>query len=87
MRLDGHDVEVEVDPAATLAEVLREDLGVRSVRIGCANGDCGACTARIDDRLLKTCMVLPHRAQGSHLTTLVGLGSEDDPSAVQTAFV
>jgi carbon-monoxide dehydrogenase small subunit len=87
LRLDGHDVEADIDPEATLAEVLREDFGVRSVRIGCANGDCGACTARVDDRLLKTCMVLPHRAQGACVTTLAGLGSEDEPSPVQTAFV
>lgn len=87
LRLDGQEVEAQIEPEATLAEVLREDFGVRSVRIGCANGDCGACTARVDDRLLKTCMVPPHRAQGARVTTLAGLGSEREPSPVQAAFV
>lgn len=87
LRLDGKDVEAEVDADATLAEVLRDDFEVPSVRIGCANGDCGACTARVDDQLLKTCMVLPHRSQGARVTTLAGIGSEDEPSPIQTAFV
>ena len=87
LTLDGQPREAEVDPAATLAEVLRDGMDVRSVRIGCANGDCGACTARVDGACLKTCLVLPHRAQGADITTLAGLGAPSAPSAVQEAFV
>jgi carbon-monoxide dehydrogenase small subunit len=87
LRLDDRDVRAEVDPASTLAEVLREDFGVRGVRVGCANGDCGACTARVDGAYLKTCLVLPHRAEGTEVHTLDGMGSEDDPTPLQAAFV
>lgn len=85
--VDGHTHESEVDPGASLAEVLRDDLGVRSVRIGCANGDCGACTARVEGACLKTCLVLAHRAQGAHVTTMAGMGAPSAPSVVQEAFV
>jgi carbon-monoxide dehydrogenase small subunit len=87
LRLNGRPIGVTVDGDATLVDVLREDLGVTGARIGCRNGDCGVCTALVDDRCVKTCLVLAARADGATVETLEGLGDEDDPTPVQQAFM
>lgn len=87
LTIDGRSMSAPTDPAGTLAEALREDFDVVAVRIGCANGDCGTCTAIVDGRYTKTCLVLPHRAEGADVRTIAGLGSASAPSVVQEAFV
>ena len=87
LTIDGHPASAETDPAGTLAEALREDFGVTAVRLGCLNGDCGTCTAIVNGRYTKTCLVLPHRAEGVEVRTIAGLGTATAPSAVQEAFV
>jgi carbon-monoxide dehydrogenase small subunit len=87
LRLNGHAVDVTVDGDATLVDVLRESLGVTGIRIGCRNGDCGVCTAVVDGRCVKTCLVLAARADGAAVETLESVGDEKDPSPVQQAFM
>ena len=87
LNLNGSRVSATIDGDATLVDVLREDLGVTGVRIGCRNGDCGACTALVDGRCVKTCVVLAARADGVAVETLESLGDEEDPSPVQQAFM
>jgi carbon-monoxide dehydrogenase small subunit len=85
--VDGVIVQVDPDPEDTLVDVLREELGVTAVRAGCRNGDCGTCTAIVDGRCVKTCLVLAGRADGARVDTLSGLGTEADPHPVQEAFM
>ena len=87
LRLNGRPVTVTVDGDATLVDVLREDMNVTGVRIGCRNGDCGSCTALVDGRCVKTCVVLAARADGSTVETLESLGDEDHPTPGQPAFL
>lgn len=82
-KVNGARVEVEVDPDEMLLEVLRRDLGLRSVRATCSVGVCGACTALIDGEPISTCIYLAPLADGREITTVEGLGS-DHP--VQRAF-
>jgi aerobic-type carbon monoxide dehydrogenase small subunit (CoxS/CutS family) len=85
--LNGEQVSAPVDGDATLVDALRESFDVTGVRIGCRNGDCGTCTALVDDRCVKTCLLLAGRASGSEIRTLEGQGTEETPTAVQQAFM
>ena len=87
LQVDGVAVEVDADPEDTLVDVLREDLGSTAVRAGCRNGDCGTCTAIVDGRCVKTCLVLAGRVDGARVDTLAGLATETDPHPVQEAFM
>jgi aerobic carbon-monoxide dehydrogenase small subunit len=69
-----------------LAEVLRERLGVTSVKDGCGTGDCGACGVLLDGTLRLACLTLAIEASGTAVTTAAGLGG-DSPSEVTTALV
>jgi aerobic-type carbon monoxide dehydrogenase small subunit (CoxS/CutS family) len=79
LRLDVNGVmhEAEVRCDETLLEVLRRDVGLRSVRETCGIGVCGACTAIVDGELLSTCLVLAPLAEGRGVTTVEGLGADD----------
>ena len=71
-------------PAATLADVLRDNLGLLGVKVGCNEGACGACTVLMDDRPVLSCMVLAKEAHGASVVTIEGLG-DDDPLVVAFA--
>ena len=75
--LNGKDVTVETRPNQTLVDLLRDELGVTSVKKGCEQGECGACTLMVDGVAVTSCIVLAPQIQGRKVTTLDGL--EDDP--------
>lgn len=87
LTLNGIAAERPVDPASTLAEALRDDFGLSGVRIGCANGDCGTCTAMVAGVPVKTCLMLVQRAEDATVWTLEGIGTANGPTAMQEAFV
>ncbi|WP_300006897.1 2Fe-2S iron-sulfur cluster-binding protein [Pseudonocardia sp.] len=55
-------------------------------KIGCATGDCGACTVRLDGQVVKSCLELVQAADGSEITTIEGMADGDRLSPVQQAF-
>ena len=75
--LNGRDVTVETRPNQTLVDLLRDELGVTSVKKGCEQGECGACTLMVDGVAVTSCIVLAPQVEGRKVTTLDGL--EDDP--------
>jgi carbon-monoxide dehydrogenase small subunit len=75
--LNGKDVTVETRPNQTLVDLLRDELGVTSVKKGCEQGECGACTIMVDGVAVTSCIVLAPQVEGRKVTTLDGL--EDDP--------
>jgi aerobic-type carbon monoxide dehydrogenase small subunit (CoxS/CutS family) len=83
-RVNGRDVEVEARPDEMLLDVLRRELGLRSVRQTCGIGVCGACTALLDGGPISTCILLAPLAEGREITTVEGLGRNHP---VQRAFV
>lgn len=87
LTLDGTPRSAEVEARSTLAEALRRDFGVTGLRVGCANGDCGSCTARVDGACVKTCLMLALRADGADVATLQGLADGEDLHPVQQAFL
>jgi aerobic-type carbon monoxide dehydrogenase small subunit (CoxS/CutS family) len=72
-KLNGEKRSVEVEPSDTLLDVLREKLGVKSPKIGCERGDCGACTVLLDGKSVRTCLILAIEVDGSSITTVEGL--------------
>jgi len=76
-----------VEPQITLLELLRETWGLTGAKRGCDEGDCGACTVLLDGRPINACLVLAVRVNGREVTTVEGLGDEEHPHPLQTAFV
>ena len=76
--LNGRAVSVDVRPGASLIDVLRDDLGVTSVKDGCApEGSCGACTVLIDGKAVVSCAQKAERAAGRQVMTQEGLPPEE----------
>lgn len=83
LEINGEMREVIVRPADTLLRVLRERLELVGTKMGCENGDCGACTVLVDGEPVKSCLLLAVEADGASITTIEGL--KDTP--LQRAFV
>ena len=64
---------LDVEPSDVLLDILRETLGVKSPKIGCERGDCGACTVLLDGKTVRTCLILAIEVDGHEITTLEGL--------------
>jgi carbon-monoxide dehydrogenase small subunit len=79
--------EVAVSPKRTLAEFLRDDLGLTGVKLGCGEGECGACTILLDGRPVASCIVLALEAQGREVLTIEGLADGPELHPLQRAFV
>ena len=78
--VDGHSSE-------SLLWVLRERLELSGSKNACEEGECGSCTVLLDGEIVCSCLVLAASAVGREITTIEGLGSEDEISDVQKAFV
>lgn len=77
LTLNGRPISVEPRPGSSLLELLREELGVTSVKDGCApEGSCGACTVLVDGRAVVSCAQRAEHAAGRHVVTLEGLAPD-----------
>ena len=83
LTINGGSRKAVVKPADTLLKVLREQLGLQGPKLGCENGDCGACTVLADGVPVKSCMILAVECESTEITTIEGL--KETP--VQQAFV
>ena len=89
MTVNGKDVEVGIDPRESLADTLRERLGLTSVKKGCEVGECGACTVLVAGTAIDSCLYLSVWAEGKSILTVEGLQDPDTGalSPIQRAFV
>jgi carbon-monoxide dehydrogenase small subunit len=85
-RLNGREVEVLAHPLARLIDVLRDDLGDVSVKEGCGEGECGACSVLKNGRLVNSCIIPVGQAEGSDIMTMAGLRDTDRGRALIHAF-
>ena len=83
----GIDHEIESDPLTPLLDVLREELGITGPKAGCLQGGCGACTVLVDGEPRRSCLLPAAYADGGEITTVEGIGTPEDLSPVQQAFV
>jgi carbon-monoxide dehydrogenase small subunit len=86
LNVNGVEHELDVEPRLLLVHALRENLGLTGTHVGCDTSNCGACTVHLDGRAVKSCTVLAVQADGANLTTIEGLGTEDDLHPLQEAF-
>jgi len=84
--LNGQPCHVDADSAVPLLAVLRDELGLSGPKFGCGQGECGACMVLVDGQPQTACNVPLWSVQGQQIVTLEGLGSEDQPHPLQTAF-
>ena len=87
LKVNGEIREVFVEPWRTLAEVLRDELGLLGTKISCAAGDCGACNILLDGKIVSSCLLLAPQAQGKEVLTIEGLASEGGLHPLQEAFI
>ena len=86
IKVNGEAWALDVEPGEVLLDVLREKVGVKSPKIGCETGDCGACTVLYDGVSIRSCLVLGVEADGHEITTLEGI-SHDGLTTLQQVMV
>ena len=85
--VNGTRCTAAVDVRKTLADFLREDAGFTGVHVGCEHGVCGACSVLMDGQVIRSCILFAVQADGHEIVTVEGLGSEEELSPLQQAFV
>lgn len=86
LKVNGKVYSDEVEPRMVLLDYIREYLGLTGTKRGCESGDCGACTILLNNKAVKSCMVLAVQADGSEITTIEGVSQADKMHPVQQAF-
>jgi aerobic carbon-monoxide dehydrogenase small subunit len=86
LNVNGVEHQLEVEPRLLLVHALRDNLGLTGTHVGCDTSNCGACTVHLDGRAVKSCTVLAVQADGAKVTTIEGMGSEDQLHPLQEAF-
>jgi xanthine dehydrogenase YagT iron-sulfur-binding subunit len=87
LHINGREYTVIVEPRYTLAQTLRDNLGLTGTKVVCDRGSCSACTVWIDRVPALACMTLSVDAVGREITTIEGLSAGDTMHPVQAAFV
>ncbi len=85
--VNGELRSVELECRATLAEALRENLGLKGTKIGCNRAECGTCTVIMDGRAVYSCTVLAVEASGKKIQTIEGLADGDKLHPLQEFFI
>lgn len=84
--VNGKVALVDVEPRLTLADCLRNALGLTGTHLGCEHGVCGACTVILDGKAVRSCLVLAVQADQSEVQTVEGLSAGDALSPLQASF-
>ncbi len=87
LTVNGQPYSVEVDPPSTpLLYVLMDDLELNGPKFGCGLAQCGACTVLLDGQPIRSCVRQMASVDGHEITTIEGLGTEENPHPIQRAF-
>lgn len=86
-RVNGNPVEASTAANEPLGLVLRNALGLRGTRMGCEQGNCGACTVVVDGRALQSCDVSAEFVQDKDVTTIDELVNSDPPHPLVEAML
>jgi len=87
LTVNGRHRMLQVSPHHTLLEVLRDDLELTGTKECCLVGECGACTVRLEGRIVDSCLVLAVEADGREVTTVEGLVPEGSLNRLQQSFL
>ena len=86
--INGKQESIDIaDDNTPLLWVIRDLLDLKGTKFGCGKAACGACTIHVDGQAVRSCSYAVKFADGKHITTIEGLGSENNPHPVQQAWV
>src|ERR1700722_3798057 len=85
-KVNGQDVDVDVEPRLTLADCLRHHLRLTGTHVGCEHGVRGACTVIVDGAAVRSCLMLAVQADGVEVVTVEGLSHDDRLTPLQASF-
>jgi carbon-monoxide dehydrogenase small subunit len=86
LTVNGAARQASAEPRKTLADFLREDLGLTGTHLGCEHGVCGACTVLVDGQPARSCLMFAVQARGSTVVTIEGLASNGQLNPLQEAL-
>jgi len=86
LTVNGKSVRRAVEPRQNLVDFLRDELDLTGSHVGCEHGVCGACTVRVDGRLVRGCLLLAVQADGCPVETIEGASERGELAALQRAF-
>jgi aerobic carbon-monoxide dehydrogenase small subunit len=86
LTVNGEARRASVEARKTLADVIRQDLGLTGTHVGCEHGVCGACTVLVDGAATRSCLMLGVQADGSIVTTVEGLAVDGEMNRLQRAM-
>ncbi|MGM0438084.1 MAG: (2Fe-2S)-binding protein [Bacillota bacterium] len=84
--LNGKKVSIDTEADKRLLDLLRDDFSLTSVKEGCSEGECGACTVIMDGEAVTSCLVLAAQVNGSEIITTEGLAKNGELDIIQKAF-
>ena len=84
--LNGSEVTAQTSPNKRLVDFLREDMGMLSVKEGCGEGECGACTVIYNGNAVTSCLLLAGQVNGGSVITLEGVSRNGELNYIQKAF-
>jgi carbon-monoxide dehydrogenase small subunit len=84
--VNGRPVSRSVPPRLTLADFLRDELGLTGTHLGCEHGVCGACTVFVDGRSARACLTLTAQVDGARVDTVEGLEVFEETARLREAF-
>jgi aerobic-type carbon monoxide dehydrogenase small subunit (CoxS/CutS family) len=87
LHVNGKKKRLSVDPRMTTLDLLREKLALTGTKKGCDFGQCGACTVHIDGQRVLSCLTFAVMQHGTKITTIEGLGNENELHPMQEAFI
>jgi carbon-monoxide dehydrogenase small subunit len=86
-KLNEENVSIETSPNKRLIDMLREDFELISVKEGCGEGECGACTIILNKEAVTSCTMLAPQVDGCEIITLEGLSENGEMSELQKSFI
>ena len=86
LSVNGKSYERTVEARITLADFLRDALGLTGTHLGCEHGVCGACTVLVDGHTARACLMFAVQANGREVTTVEGLAADGMLNPLQQAF-
>ncbi len=87
IEVNGESVTLEVEPNEVLVDVLRRDLKLTGTKVGCREGECGACSVILNGKVVPSCLIPVMKADGGKVTTIEGLREDGGLHPLQKAFV
>ena len=87
LNVNGATHQIDADPATPLLYVLRNDLALNGAKFGCGLGQCGSCMVMVEGEAVLSCVTPIMLLEGREITTVEGLGTIEEPSPVQAAFI